>query len=89
MLSPEAELNAVVEKLGEPPSAEDPDHLSFREARGLLLTAITATRVLAHREHHGPVSHGPGECNRAKRAIDLAILDLHSGGGRAVSGNAL
>ena len=85
MLSPEAELNAAVEKILEPNRVEDPDHLSFREARALMLIVIKATRLLAYRER----THGHGDRAKAKEALDLAELDLFNGSGRAVPGKGL
>lgn len=65
MLSPEAELRALVESVAEPMELEQGDHLSLRKVRGLLAKTIRATLACVGREE-----------NEAPDVIRFALVDL-------------
>ena len=68
MLSPDAELRELVESVAEPRGLDEPDHLSYREARSLLIKTIQATLACMGLS----IADSP-------RTVRLALLDLERG----------
>lgn len=75
MLSPEAELRALVESVAESLDPKQGDHLSLRKVRGLLATAIRATLACVGTEE-----------NEACDTVRFALVDLDRSTSKSRSG---